>query len=129
VYDRRIHRVRDLDSGGARIFLDFEYRRVPCPVCGVRREQLEWLSDSRRFTRRLARETGRQCRELSEARVAAMPPLSWAQVRRLDQAYLEELLAKHPPAQRLRAIQRRAFGIKDQRYLMLKVLTSFISDP
>ncbi|MSR82799.1 MAG: hypothetical protein EXS58_07720, partial [Candidatus Latescibacteria bacterium] len=30
---------------------------------------------------------------------------------------------------KIRAIQRRAYGIKDQRYLMLKVLTSFIPDP
>ncbi len=30
---------------------------------------------------------------------------------------------------KIRAIQRRAYGIKDQRYLMLKVLTSFIPVP
>ncbi len=31
--------------------------------------------------------------------------------------------------QRLRVIQRRAYGIKDQEYLMLKVITSFIKEP
>jgi hypothetical protein len=30
---------------------------------------------------------------------------------------------------KIRVIQRRAYGIKDQRYLKLKVLTSFIQDP
>jgi transposase len=30
---------------------------------------------------------------------------------------------------KIRVIQRRAYGIKDQEYLMLKVITSFIKDP
>ncbi|HLE18312.1 MAG TPA: transposase, partial [Syntrophales bacterium] len=30
---------------------------------------------------------------------------------------------------KIRLIQRRAYGIKDQHYLKLKVLTSFIKDP
>jgi hypothetical protein len=78
----------------------------------VRQERLDWLSDSRRFTRRFAREIGRQCRELSEARVAAMHQLSWVQVRHLDQAYMEELLGRHPPANRLRAIGVDEISIK-----------------
>jgi transposase len=30
---------------------------------------------------------------------------------------------------KIRVIQRRAYGIKDQKYLMLKVITSFIKEP
>jgi len=30
---------------------------------------------------------------------------------------------------KIRVIQRRAYGIKDQEYLMLKVITSFIKEP
>lgn len=41
---------------------------------------------------------------MSVARVAEMHQLSWGQVRRLEEAYMEELLAKHPPSQRLKAI-------------------------
>lgn len=70
----------------------------------MKQERLPWLSDTRRATRRFAQEIGRQCRELSEARVAAMHQMSWGQVRRLDMAYMEDLLAKHPPPMRLRAI-------------------------
>jgi transposase len=70
----------------------------------VKQERLPWLSDTRRATRRFAQEIGRQCRELSESRVAAMHQMSWGQVRRLDTAYMEDLLAKHPPPKRLRAI-------------------------
>jgi transposase len=30
---------------------------------------------------------------------------------------------------KIRIIRRRAYGIKDQEYLMLKVITSFIKEP
>jgi hypothetical protein len=30
---------------------------------------------------------------------------------------------------KIRVIQRRAYGIKDQEYLMIKVITSFIKEP
>lgn len=93
-----------MDAGDTRIYLDFEYRRVSCPECGVRQERLTWLSDTRRFTRRFAQAVGRQCRELSVDRVAEMHQLSWGQVRRLEVAYMEALLAKHPPPKRLRSI-------------------------
>lgn len=93
-----------MDAADIRVYLDFEYWRVACPGCGVRQERLPWLSSTRRATRRFAQEIGRQCRELSEARVAAMHQMSWGQVRRLDMAYMEDLLAKHPPAKRIRAI-------------------------
>lgn len=93
-----------MDAADTRVYLDFEYWRVACPDCGVRQERLPWLSSTRRATQRFAQEIGRQCRELSEARVAAMHQMSWGQVRRLDMAYMEDLLAKHPPAKRIRAI-------------------------
>lgn len=70
----------------------------------MKRERLTWLSDTRRFTRRFATAVGRECRELSVARVAEMHLLSWGQVRRLEVAYMEDLLARNPPAKRLRAI-------------------------
>ena len=93
-----------MNAADIRVYLDFEYWRVSCPDCGVRQEHLPWLSDTRRATRRFAQEIGRQCRELSEARVAAMHQMSWGQVRRLDMAYMEDLLAKRPPSKRFRAI-------------------------
>ena len=88
-----------------RIYLEFEYRRVDCSVCGgVKQEKIPWLSSSRRCTQRFAQAVGRQCREMSVARVAEMHQLSWGQVRRLEMDYMEELVKKHPPSKRLRAI-------------------------
>jgi transposase len=42
-YDRKLRRARDLPTGGFRIFLEFEVRRVLCRQCGkVKRERLEF---------------------------------------------------------------------------------------
>jgi len=69
--------VRDLDSGGMRIYLEFEYHRVFCQRClTVKRETLAWLASSKRFTERFEQAIGRQCREMSIARVAEMNRLS-----------------------------------------------------
>ena len=70
----------------------------------MKQELVPWLSASGRSTKRFAKAIGRQCREMSVARVAEMHQLSWGQVRRLEMTYMEELMQKHPPSQKLRAI-------------------------
>jgi transposase len=70
----------------------------------VKRETLAWLASSKRFTERFEQAIGRQCREMSLARVAEMNRLSWDQVRRIEKNYMCILLAKHPPSDTLRAI-------------------------
>ena len=53
IYDRKVHRVRDLSCGDARIYLEFELRRVWCRRCGaVKQEGLPWLADSPFYTKR-----------------------------------------------------------------------------
>lgn len=103
-YDRRTYRTRDLGAGGLRIYLDFDYRRVSCPDCGVRRESLDWLADNPRFTRNFALAVGRDCRTMSLKAAAERHRLSWGAARRLEESYMKDLLAKHPPPKRLRAI-------------------------
>ena len=47
IYDRKVHRVRDLSCGDARIYLEFELRRVWCRRCGaVKQERLPLLADT-----------------------------------------------------------------------------------
>jgi len=64
----------------------------------VKTETLAWLASSARFTERFEREIGRQCREMTIERVAAMNRLSWDQVRRMEMAYLKRLVEAHPPS-------------------------------
>jgi len=97
--------VRDLDSGGTRIHLEFEYRRIFCPHCKVvKQETLAWLAKSGRFTKRFEWFIGKQCRAMTVREVAKMNNLSWDQVRRMDASYMRDLVVKHPPAKNLTAI-------------------------
>jgi len=120
-YDRRTHRVRDLDSGGTRIYLEFEYRRVDCRRCGgVKQETLAWLAESGRFSKRFERMVGRDCRAMTVKEVAERHRLTWDQVRRMDVAYMRDLWAKHLPAMRLRAIGIDEISIrKGHRYAIV----------
>lgn len=68
--------------------------------CGT----LAWLASSKRFTEQFEQAIGRQCREMSIARLAEMNRLSWDQVRRIEKNYMRAILAKHPLSENLRAI-------------------------
>jgi transposase len=51
IYDRRRRRWRHLDLGRCRLWLVYEIRRVDCPDCGVRTEELPWARPGARHTR------------------------------------------------------------------------------
>lgn len=78
----------------------------------MKQETLAWLASSGRFTKRFEADIGRQCREMSIARVAEMHRLSWDQVRRMEIAYMRDLVKKYPPSKRLRAIGIDEVSIK-----------------
>jgi transposase len=105
-----------------RIYIEFEYRRLSCRRCkAVKRESLEWLASSGRYTKRFERFIGRQCREMSVYRVAEMNHLSWDQVRRIEMSYMRDLVAKHPPSKRLRAIGIDEISIRRRHTYMIVV--------
>ncbi len=110
----RIHQVRDLDTGDAHIYLDFQYRRVKCPHCNaVKQETLSWLASSKRFTQRFEIRIGRMCRQMPLSEVAKLNNLSWDQVWRMEMAYMKRLLGSaHPPAKHIRAIGVDEVSIK-----------------
>ena len=51
VHDRRRRRWRHLDLGAHRLWLVYEIRRLECPDCGVRTEELPWARPGARHTR------------------------------------------------------------------------------
>lgn len=51
VYDRRRRRWRHLDLATHRLWLVYEIRRLRCPDCGVRTEELPWARPGARHTR------------------------------------------------------------------------------
>lgn len=116
--DKRQHIVRDVGACTSRIYLEFEYRRVDCPKCqAVRQETLAWLASSHRFTKRFEERIGKECRDMPLSRVAENHGLSWDQVRRIEMAYMQDLINRHPPPADLRAIGMDEVSIsKGHRY-------------
>jgi transposase len=84
-----------MPCGPYRIFLEFEVRRVRCPHCqAVKREALDFLSDSAFYTKRFAYYVGRRCRNESIAAVAKELHLDWDSVKTLEKQYMKAQLAK-----------------------------------
>lgn len=110
---RRLHCVRDLDAGGAVLYLEFEYRRVACPRCqAVKQETLTWLADSRRFTQRFEDHIGRQAREMPLTRVAELNRIGWDQAWRMELAYMKRLWEQHPIPEKVRAMGTDEISIR-----------------
>ena len=87
--------ARDLSSGAYRILLEFEVRRVACPVCGaVKRERLNFLADNPRFTKRFAYYVGRRCRQAVIRDVAKELKLDWDTVKILEMQYMRAQIAR-----------------------------------
>jgi transposase len=70
----------------------------------VKQERITWLALSKRFTARYENLIGRLCRSMSIKEVAELHHLTWDQVKRMDMAYMQRLVAQHPPSVNLRAI-------------------------
>jgi len=95
IYDRKLHRVRDLSCGDARIYLEFQLWRVWCPTCGaVKQEKLPWLADSPFYTKRFAFFVGRRCRAATISDVARELHLDWRAIKELDKQYMREQLRR-----------------------------------
>jgi transposase len=95
VYDRRVHRIRDLPCGGLRIFLELELCRVACRSCGaVKRERLDCLADNPRYTKRFAFYVGRRCRSAPIKDIAEELHLEWHTVKELEKQYMREQLRR-----------------------------------
>jgi transposase len=94
-YDQEIRRVRDLNCGALRIYLELSLRRVNCPHChGVRQERLDFLAKNHRYTRRFAFETGRRCARSAIKDIARELHLGWHAVKNLDKEYMAEQLRR-----------------------------------
>lgn len=94
--------MRDLGCGDARIFLEFEMRRVKCRKCAkVVREELEWISDNPFYTKRFAFHVGKQCRNTTIKEVAKEHNLHWHTVKELEKQYMrKQIEARGDPTPR-----------------------------
>ena len=86
-YERR--RVRDLPVFNAPTRLILLRRRLACPQCGPKLEQLDWLVRYARVTQRLADSVRQLCTVMTVKQVAQFYQLGWDAVRDVDQRYLQ----------------------------------------
>lgn len=77
------------------VYLEIEYRRVDCRVCGkVKTEELKWLASNPLYTKRFAIYVGKRCRDASVQSVAKELNLHWTTVKELEKDYMQGLLKK-----------------------------------
>ncbi len=95
-------RARDLDVAEWRIYAEFQRWRVYCPRCrSVFIEQLDFLAENPRYTRRFALHVGSLCRDMTNKAVADITRLHHTTVKNLDKLYMAEQLKRRPmPAPR-----------------------------
>ena len=94
-YDQQLRRVRDLNCGKRRVYLELSVRRVCCPVCNaVRQERLDFLSDNCRYSKQFAFEVGQRCARSSIKDIARELHLEWHVVKRLEKEYMNEQLRR-----------------------------------
>ena len=78
-----------MSCGNARVYLEYEVRRVFCRCCGkVRRERIDFLADNPFYTKRFAWFVGRRCRASTIKDVAEELHLDWQTVKELDKQYM-----------------------------------------
>jgi transposase len=102
VYDRRRRRWRHLDLGRCRLWLVYEIRRLQCPDCGVRTEELPWARPGARHTRDFEDTVLWLAQRTDRTSVATLMRCSWEAVTAIINRGVTELL----DARRLEALYR-----------------------
>ncbi|MFC6672634.1 helix-turn-helix domain-containing protein [Marinobacterium aestuariivivens] len=84
VHDVSRRRVRERDLFHYRVWLDVPVRRVRCADCGIRREQIRWLSGRRRLTQSLVNYVEALVSLMPVKQVAELLGLHWHTVKAID---------------------------------------------
>ena len=116
VHDTHHRRVRERDLFDHRVWLEVPVRRVVCPRCGVRNEQIDWLDGRRHMTVALRCYVEVLVRILPIKHVAELLGLHWHTVKQIDKQRLQREVAE-PDRSRLRYLLMDEFALhKGHRY-------------
>ena len=74
-------------------------------------EHLDWLANNSRYTQRFATHVGKLCLDMPNKAVAEMERLR---------------LLVEGVNNKIRVLQRRAYGYRDEEYLKLKIVAAFL---
>ena len=92
VYDRRWRRWRHLDLGRCRLWLVYAIRRLECPQCGVRTEEVPWARPGARHTRDFEDMVLWLTQRSDRTTVATLMRCSWEAVTAIINRGVAELL-------------------------------------
>jgi transposase len=116
VHDSHCRRVRERDLFDHRVWLEVTVRRVACPQCGVRVEQIDWLDGRRHLTLALRRYAEALVRILPVKHVAELLDLHWHTIKQIDLQRLRDEVIE-PDRSRLRYLLMDEFALhKGHRY-------------
>ena len=91
-YDRgRGRRWRHLDLAGMTLHLRYDTRRVDCPRCGVKVEQVPWSDSGSWFTRPFEDQVGYVAQRCDKTTVSSMMRVAWDTVG----AIIQRVVARH----------------------------------
>jgi transposase len=102
VYDRRRRRWRHLDLSGSRLWLIYEIRRLHCPDCGIRTEDVPWARPGARHTRDFEDTVLWLAQRTDRTSVATLMRCAWETVTTIINRGVAELL----DARRLHTLYR-----------------------
>ena len=110
-YDReRDRRWRHLDFAGMQVQLRYDTRRVDCPRCGVKVEQLPWAETSAWFTRPFEDHVGYLAQRCDKTAVSSMMRVAWDTVG----AIIQRVVARHQKRDPLKGLT--VIGVDELSY-------------
>lgn len=80
IHDRRERMWRHLDLGGMRAWLRYTIRRVCCPECGVRVEQVPWAESGSRFSKPFENQVAYLAQRCDKTTVTRLMRITWRTV-------------------------------------------------
>lgn len=121
IHDVSWRRVRERDLFDYRVWLEVPVRRVRCPSCGRRREQIRWLSGRRQLTQGMVSYVEALVRLLPIKQVAELLGLHWHTVKQIDRDRLAREV-KEPDLRRVRRLIMDEFALfKGHRYATVAI--------
>jgi len=100
IHGRSTRRWRHLDLGAQRCHLEAEIRRVRCPECGVKVEEVPFARSGARHTRDLEDLVAFLAQQANKTVIAKLLRIDWATVGKV----VERVVADHLDAERLRGL-------------------------
>jgi transposase len=122
VYDRRRRRWRHLDLARHRLWLVYEIRRLECPDCGVRTEELPWARPDARHTHDFEDVVVWLAQRTDRTSVATLMRCSWETVTAIINRCVAELL----DSRRLESLYR--IGVDEVCYRHPRKYLTIIGD-